>query len=283
MTPRVGGRDDRAGSPAPARYAATLRSRIAPDSSGCEHGVRAARAATQAVVVGVVQVVGRAEHGPDRAVGLLDVAQVARILDDDRAGCGRVPGTPVRATHSEKSSTRAANACGLGRAEQAAVLLHTGAAPGAVDHDRRRSRHRRHDASGERACFLVATCVHVQRSAARTLPGPGRATCAPAARITRAVARWVSRIHASITQPVNSHASGSPPSATSSRRRLRGRTAGCRTASARGAGAGRRGAPGECKQHRVVRRARRDTRTTPRPAGETPCDGRAAPRCGCLP
>ena len=53
----------------------------------------------------------------------------------------------------------------------------------------------------------------VERAAARAPARREARTCAPVAVTSAAVARWVSRIHASITQPVNSHTS--PPVGTS--------------------------------------------------------------------
>ena len=118
---------------------------------------------------------------------LLHVPQVARVLHDDGRR-RRGPDAAARlapTTHSEKSRTRALNASASGGAEQAAVVLHRRAAPGAVDDDRRVARHRRDHAPGEAARLVVAAGVHVQRAAAVAARGPGRATRAPAARITR--------------------------------------------------------------------------------------------------
>ena len=71
------------------------------------------------------------------------------------------------ASHSEKSRTRAENARGLGRAEQAAVVLHRRAAAGAVDDDRRVARHRRDRPGGRAAAPARRTSrVDVQRAAA---------------------------------------------------------------------------------------------------------------------
>ena len=92
-----------------------MRSRIWPDELGLAHRVRAAGAAAQAVVGGLLQPVGRGEHGAHRALRLLHVAEVARVLHHDRVRrCRAAAAAPCPATHSEKSTTRAANAWAAG-------------------------------------------------------------------------------------------------------------------------------------------------------------------------
>ena len=128
---------------------------------------------------------------------------------------------PVRATHSGSPPhgprTLAPRACRAGGRTPSCwrripQLTTIGADPGI-------------DAITRRASALLRRRDRRARAALHSTPLATRACDlrAPAARITRAVRGWVSRIHASITQPVNSQASGSPPSATSNRRRLRGR------------------------------------------------------------
>ena len=133
--------------------------------------------------------------------------------DPARPRCGAVADVrarPCATSHSEKSLTRARTRAASGLSSRWPYSFIARAASRAVDDDRRVAGHRRDDAPGERACFGVAAGVDVQRAAA-VAARPGRATRAPVARMTRAVARCVSRIHASMTQPVNSHASGAPP------------------------------------------------------------------------
>ena len=148
--------------------ASTLRSRIVGDELRLERGVGAAGAAAQAVVVGVAQSVRRREHGAHRAVRLLHVAEVARVLHDHgRVRCRERRAAGWAASHSEKSRTRAENACRFGRAEQAAVVLHRRTASGAVDDDRRVAGHRRDDATREAGRASVHPArVDVQRAAA---------------------------------------------------------------------------------------------------------------------
>ena len=133
--------------------------------------VRAAGAAAEAVVVELDELVAVAQHRADRALGVLHVAEVARILDDD----GR-PGRPqrrevlFREPLGEVADPRRERAGGVG-AEQPPVVLHRRAAPRAVDDDRRRrpgttAITRR--ASAPR--LVVEPGVEVQRAAA---PAPG--------------------------------------------------------------------------------------------------------------
>ena len=137
----IRGRDDRAGLVgAGAVERGDLAVTDLAGELGLRDGVRAAGTAAEAFVVGVPQVVGRAEHGAHRSVGPLDVAQVARILDDDGAVLAAVGGTPAATSHSEKSLTRAANAWASGvsskwpysfmLAPQPALLTTIGASPG---------------------------------------------------------------------------------------------------------------------------------------------------------
>ena len=100
------------------------------------------------------------------------------------------------------------------RAEQAAVVLHRRAAARAVDDDRRVAGHRRDDPL-RRAAAPSSTRpgVGVQRAAA-VAAAPGQRRRARPWRASRAsAARWMSRSHASITQPVNRYASRVPASA----------------------------------------------------------------------
>ena len=61
------------------------------------------------------QRVGGREHGADRAVRVLHVAEVARVLHDDVApGVAERQRAAASASHSEKSRTRAENACASG-------------------------------------------------------------------------------------------------------------------------------------------------------------------------
>ena len=144
----------------------------------------------------------RAPSGPP--VGVLDVAKMARILDDDTRSwrtCGeRPPRQPFG-----KVRNRPANACRVGGAEQFAVFLHAAPHSGAVHHDQVRPGHRRHHTLGEPRARRRGRRAR-KRSAAR--PWLSR-VCDPRARRPHhlAVARWVSRFQASITQPVNSQAS----------------------------------------------------------------------------
>ena len=113
----VGGDDDqRAGaSPAAAPERGDLAVADLAGELGLAHRVRAAGAAAQAVVGGLAQPVRRREHGAHRALRLLHVAQVARVLHDDRrARCRAAAAAGCAATHSEKSRTRAANAWAAG-------------------------------------------------------------------------------------------------------------------------------------------------------------------------
>jgi hypothetical protein len=101
-----------------------------------------------------------------------------------------------------------------------ALLTTTGASPGIEVITRHASRR----ASSMRPAWTCSAPQHAP-------VGPGRAIVAPAARITVAVARCVSRIHASITHPVKSHASvaaavATPAESISRRRRLRARNRG---------------------------------------------------------
>ena len=85
-----------------------------------------------------------ARHRPRRARcaprwALLDVAQMARILDHDGPVLGAVGGGRREEPFGEVLHA-GRERVGFGGAEQMAVLLHAGAAPGAVDHDRCRNR-----------------------------------------------------------------------------------------------------------------------------------------------
>ena len=61
-----------------------------------QHGVRAARAAAQAVVVGFDEFVRAGEQSAHGEVAALHVAEVARILDDDAlTGCPHVGHSPL--------------------------------------------------------------------------------------------------------------------------------------------------------------------------------------------
>ena len=202
--------DTTTGRSGPARRsAAALRSRMLGRELGLQRRVRAARAAAQAVVVGLGERVRRAEHGSHRAVRALHVAQVARVLHDE--GRRRCRASGERALLGDPLGEVAhpgAERLGFGGAEQPAVVLHRRAAPGAVDDDRARRRASMRSPAGP----AVAPRARGRRAGAARRssrrPRPGRATWAPAARITRTVDRWVSRSHASITQPVKHHAVG---------------------------------------------------------------------------
>ena len=191
--------------------AATLRSRIVAGQLGLQRRVGAAGAAAQPLVVELDDVGDVAEHGAHRLVGPLHVAEVARILDDHRPSGGAGPAGADRgavASHSWTSSTRAEKARRLGRAEEVAVVLHRRAAAGRVDEDRRRRP--ASTASSARRGRRASSCepgVDVQRAAARAAGAGQRRTWRRPAAISAAVARCVSRIQASITQPVNSHTS----------------------------------------------------------------------------
>ena len=206
---RVGAGDD-VGTPARS-IAASLRSRIAPASSGCsaEYAPPAPQHSPSSSSSTSCDV--RLQHRAHRQVGALHVAQMARVLDRDaietRARRAAAARRMRGASHSCTSWTRAAKRLGLRRAEQVAVVLQRRAASGGVDDDRRVAGHRRHHASGEPSGVVGEAGVHVQRAAAvaalcraaRRRTGRGRAPGSTAA------CTW--RCHASITQPVNSHTS----------------------------------------------------------------------------
>ena len=135
--------------------------------------------------------------------------------------CRRVAGTPVRDEPFGEVLDARRERAGFGRAEQAPVLLHARAAARAVDDDGRRPGIDAMTRRARRARFGVAARVHVQRAAARPARGRSRDCVRRRRASTRAVVRWVSRIQASMTQPVNSHASGRHRRGTSSGRRPR--------------------------------------------------------------
>ena len=147
-------------------------------------------------------------------------ARAARAADD-RGPARRPSSTSDAPRHAllddplgEVADARAER-LGLGGAEHPAVVLHDRAAARAVHDDRRGPGHRRDHAARQPLGLARAARVNVQRAAA-VATAAGRATSAPAARMTRTVDRWVSRSHASITQPVKHHADGSPPRGASS-------------------------------------------------------------------
>ena len=171
---RVGRRDHRIGrSPPQGRGLAVAD---AGRELRLEHGVRAAGAAAQAVVVGFGEGVRGAEDRADRAVAALHVPQVARVLYDDSGVRGPDLGHSFfRDPLGEVAHTRAERR-GLRGTEQAAVILHGCSAPGAVDDDRRLARHRRDHPPGEAARVFVAAGVQVQRAATvAAAVGPGDA------------------------------------------------------------------------------------------------------------
>ena len=150
------------------------------------------------------------EHGADRAVRLLHVAEVARVLHDDasrpvsRSASGGCVGEPLReVAHPRRERAR------LGRAEQAAVVLHRRAAARAVDDDRRVAGHRRDHAPRESARLRRhgPRARAARRSSRRR--GPASTGARAGARMTVSAARCTSRCHASMTHPVNRYASAS--------------------------------------------------------------------------
>ncbi len=179
----------------------------------------------------------RARCGPRRAPS----ARGAGGTDPGRRPRGpvaRVAGTPVRDDPLGEVLARAPRTLGLGGAEQVAVLLHARAAARAVDDDRCVAGHRRDHASGERACFVVATGVHVQRAATR--PSRPRSRDPRAGRPHHPGRRAVRVAH-----PRVHHAAGEQPRVGFAAVGDVERAADCaaggaggRTASARGAGAG---------------------------------------------
>ena len=171
--------------------------------------VRAAGAAAQPLVVELDDVDVAARARSARLVGLLHVAQVARVLHDHRAH-GRAAGGGQSsrrrsASHSCTSRTRAANAPRRGGAEQVAVVLHRRAASGRVDEHRRVTGHRRDRPRRQPLRLGLEPGVHVQRAAARRARGRGPRTTRPTASISAAVLRCVDahpRVH---------HAAGEQP------------------------------------------------------------------------
>ena len=130
------------------------------------------RAAAQPVVVELDHVGHRAEHGAHRLVAALDVAQVARILDDhplpQRLDTGRGEDlVDARRQPLVDVQDPCAEVGGVGGAEQRAVLLERRTAPGGVDQDRGVARHRRHRALGAPARLVVPPGVMGERPAAR--------------------------------------------------------------------------------------------------------------------
>ena len=133
---------------------------------GLEHRVGPARPAAQAVVTGLAESIGGREHCPHRAVGVLDVAEVARVLHHhDRAGVEQVERRAVghelgEVAHPGRERGR------LGSAEQVPVLLHRRAAPRAVDHDRPVAGHRPDHAPGQPARLGDPPRVEMEGAAA---------------------------------------------------------------------------------------------------------------------
>ena len=119
----------------------------------------------------------------------------------------------------------------------------------------------------ERARLGVAAGVQMQRAAARRRRGRAARRRAPVARMTRAVDRWVSRSHASITQPVKQPRVGCAADRDVERpARANGPTAAA-ARSARGrdaAAAPTQRDPRAREQQPVAREARRGSRATPR-------------------
>ena len=223
---RVGRRDDGVGR-RPAAAPPTLRSRML---------VATARAASTAYAPPAPQ------HSPSSSVS-------ASVVRGRRAPCGprRARCCTCRRWHGSCTTTRGVRGAaragtswlrdplgevadaraerrGLRRAEQRGrspssprrtrrCSTTTGASPG-IDAITRRA---------SAARVVVAAGVQVQRAAAVAARGRAarRARRPRASRAT--VDRCVSRSHASITQPVKHHASGAPPTGTSSGRRERAR------------------------------------------------------------
>ena len=184
-------------SPAAARIASTLRARTAADSSGCSTAY--APPAPQHKPSSAVSTRRYAARAPPgRRVRLLDVAKVTRVLHDHASHPVRAARSDgLLASHSEKSRTRAER-LGLGRPEQAAVVLHRRAATRAVDDDRRVAGHRRDRRAGEPPRLVDPAGVHVQRAAAvaaaaRELSRAGGAHHASTRRGARRAARRPSR------------------------------------------------------------------------------------------
>ena len=223
--------------------AASLRSRIVGRQLRLQRRVGAAGAAAQPVVVELDDVGDAGEHASAPAGG-----PAARGAGG--TGPARSPGRARRAGAGSRSTRSASHSWTsthprrerrrLGGAEQVAVVLHRRAAAGRVDEDRRVARHRR--ASLARRAGAPRRRARRGRAARRSTPPPRRArrTSRPAAVDQRAPStRCVSRIQASITQPVNSHTS-SPGRAPRAGPRRSGRRAQPEPAAARAAAAGRR-------------------------------------------
>ena len=160
----------------------------------------------------------RAEHRAHRAVRLLHVAEVARVLHDDRRArsrrrAGRRPRRTIRRSRDSARtvgpSVPSSVLYSFSHAPQPALSTTIGASPG-ID-----ATH----AGRQPARLAFPAGVHVERAAAIAAAVRAARSRAPVARASPAPpTRWVSRSHASITQPVNSHASGAPPTGTSSGR-----------------------------------------------------------------
>ena len=180
---------------------------------GLQRRVGAAGAAAQAVVVELDDVGDAGEHACAPARG-----PAARGAGG--TGPGRSP-APSGAAGAGSSSSRSAShswtsthPCRerrrLGGAEQVAVVLHRRAAAGGVDEDRRRRPASTRIAALGEPLGLVARGRRGRagrRSTPRRVAATGERGAGSA--ISRAVARCVARIQASITQPVNSQTS--PP------------------------------------------------------------------------
>ena len=102
---------------------------------GFGDAVRAAGPAAEPVVVGLAQPVGRAEHRADGPLGVLDVAKVARVLHHDRAAGLPERERPLQRDPFGEVAHPLRERGGLGRADEAPVVLHRRAATGAVDHE----------------------------------------------------------------------------------------------------------------------------------------------------
>ena len=189
--------------------AASLRSPDGAGQLGLERAVGAAGPAAQAVVVELDHV-GRRGASTVRtaAVGPLDVAQVAGVLDDDRGQASRHRrqavdplGQPLVDVEHAGAEAAAPRPCRAGGRSPSARRRSRPSRPGSA---RRRGTRRMTRLASRRAWPLEAG-VDVQGAAAVARPGPGARRRRPVASITWMVATWIG------PQPRVHHAAGEQP------------------------------------------------------------------------
>ena len=176
---------------------------------GLERRIGATGPTAQTVVVEFDQVGDVRQQRPDRLIDALDVSEMTRILHDDpRSAPPTAGGSSLTrsASHSLASTTRSANraAARCRRSIRSPSTLRR-TPPSSRRSQRRRASTPSHGGESDR---LRRAARRARASAPQHAPpDPGTRYVAPVAAISSAVAWWVERCHASMTQPVNNQTS----------------------------------------------------------------------------